>query len=40
MEKCGVCGDPLSENPGANTLGGKYGSGTIVKTYGMGKVKC
>lgn len=38
VEKCGVCGDPLSQNPGDNMLGGKYGSGTIVKTYKMGQV--
>merc|ERR1712200_95670 len=33
LEDCGVCGDPLSQNPGDNVNGGKYGTGTIVRTY-------
>jgi len=35
-EECGVCGDPLHQNPGANQLGGKYGTGLIVATYYAG----
>ena len=38
LEDCGVCGDPLSQNPGDNTLGGRYGSGIIVETYKEGDV--
>jgi len=36
LEDCGVCGDPLSQTPGANVNGGKYGTGTIVRTYKEG----
>lgn len=35
-EECGVCGDPLGQNPGANQLGGLYGTGLIVATYQSG----
>jgi len=38
LEDCGVCGDPLSQTPGANVNGRKYGTGTIVRTYKAGDV--
>jgi len=36
--QCGICGDPLYQIPGDHTLGGKYGTGVIVKTYEMGQI--
>ncbi|XP_043285782.1 uncharacterized protein [Venturia canescens] len=34
---CGVCGDPAEKpRPRDNELGGRYGNGTIVKTYKSG----
>jgi len=37
-KECGVCGDFLDQSIGEHTIGGKYGTGTIVKTYKVGQV--
>lgn len=37
--KCGLCGDPYhNPKPRTHELGGKFGQGTIVKTYKQGTV--
>ena len=39
VDNCGVCGDPLSlPKPRPNENGGKWGTGTITKTYYQGSV--
>ena len=35
--KCGLCGDPYDEER-EHEGGGKYATGTIVRTYRMGQV--
>lgn len=38
--KCGVCGDDWSQKrPRDNENGGRYGTGTIAKTYFQGQVR-
>ena len=38
--KCGVCGDDFSaKRPRLNENGGKWGTGTIGKTYSQGQVR-
>jgi len=36
--KCGICGDPWDASPREHESGGKYASGTIVRTYKSGAV--
>ncbi|XP_063615779.1 uncharacterized protein LOC134788951, partial [Penaeus indicus] len=35
--RCGICGDAWDENPRPHEAGGKYATGTIVRTYTEGQ---